>query len=154
MRFTPKGEAVYASFKRHFDDQGFRYTAHEDDHVIQATFGGDDLPMPMIIRVDDEREVITLMTNIPINMPEEKRIDAAVAITIINYQLLNGSFQMDMRDGKIIFSVAQSFCDCEVSDNLIRYLMSISIKSTDEYNDKLFMLGKGLMTLDQFIEQA
>lgn len=150
--FTPRGESVYESFKKHFQDHGFHFEARDEDHVITATFGGDDLPMPLLIRVIDDREVVKLISSIPMKIPEEKRVDAAIAITAINYQLLNGCFQMDLSDGEVRYSMAQSFCESDVNEEMIRYLIGVTIKTTDEYNDRFFMLGKGLMSLDQFLE--
>ena len=150
--FTPRGEAVYECFKKHFQDHDLHFEAHDEDHAITATFGGEDLPMPLLIRVIDNREVVKLSSSVPLKIPEEKRVDTAIAITAINYQLLNGCFQMDLSDGEVRYSMAQSFRGSEVNDEIIRYLISVTIQTTDEYNDRFFMLGKGLMSLDQFLE--
>ena len=39
-----------------------------------------------------------------------------------------------------------------MSEELIHYILAIVFLTTDKYNDKFFMLGKGMLTLDKFIE--
>ena len=149
-----RAEQVYQQFKAHLDLHEFNYTPHDDDLVITLTAQGDDFPIPVVIHVLGEREVVRLSSPIPSNFPEDKRIDAAVAIATINYQLLNGSFILDMDDGSVVFRICQSFHDNDISDEQMRYLMSVMFMMTDEYNDSLFMLAKGLMSLEQFIEKV
>ena len=47
---------------------------------------------------------------------------------------------------------ALEICGSDVNEEMIRYLIGVTINTTDEYNDRFFMLGKGLMSLDQFLE--
>lgn len=143
---------VYEMIKKHLSDHDFKFDTHDDDLVITLTVHGEDLPQPTIIRVDEEREVIHVLSPIPSHIPEDKRIDAAVAVSVANYGLVNGSFDFDMRDGEIRYRVTQGFMGIEVSDELIRYILAVVFKTTDDYNDKFFMLGKGLISLDKFIE--
>ena len=58
-----------------------------------------------------------------------------------------------MEDGEVRFRVAQSYRGIVMNDDMIRYLLSITFSTTDTYNDRFFMFGKGLMTLEQFIEK-
>ena len=76
-----------------------------------------------------------------LRIPEDKRMDAAVAVAIANYGMINGSFDLDMSDGEIRFRVTQSYADMELSQECISYLIGIVFFTTDKYNDKFFMLG-------------
>lgn len=147
------GNEVYELIKKHLDDHNFHYEPHDDDLVITLTVHGDDLPQPTIIRVLADRDVISVMSPIPSHIPEDKRVDGAIAVSVANYGMINGSFDYDMTDGEIRFRVAQGYRGVEVSDELIRYILGIAFFTTDKYNDRFFMLGKGLMTLEQFIEK-
>ena len=101
----------------------------------------------------DDRDVFQILSPIPSHIPEDKRIDAAVAVSVANYGMINGCFDLDMSDGEIRFRVAQGYEGMELSNEFIKYIMGIVFFTTDKYNDKFFMLGKGLMSLEQFIEQ-
>ena len=144
---------IYEQLKAHFESHGLKYTPHDEDQVITLTAQGDDFPIPVIIRVIGEREVLRISSPLPGEFPEDKRIDAAVAIATINEHLLNGAFIIDMSDGSVVYRVCQSFHDNDISEEQIRYLMSVVFTTTDEYNDSLFLLAKGMITLEQFIEK-
>lgn len=152
MSNASTGIQVYEMFKKYLTDHKVRFDSHDDDLVLTMTVHGEDLPQPTIIRVDDDREVVQVLSPIPSHIPEDKRIDAAVAVSVANYGLVNGSFDYDMRDGEIRYRVTQGFMGIEVSEELIGYILAIVFKTTDDYNDKFFMLGKGMMSLEKFIE--
>lgn len=153
MSHSVKGTKVYEMFKAHLKAHNFKFDPHDDDLVITLTVRGEDLPQPTVIRVLDDRNVVQVLSPIPANMPEDKRVDAAVAVAVANYGMINGSFDLDMNDGEIRFRVSQGYDGIEMSDDLIKYILSIAFFTTDKYNDRFFMLGKGMMTLDEFIEK-
>ena len=144
---------VYEAFKSHLTRNNIRFDPHDDDLVITMTVTGEDLPQPTIIRVMENRDVVQILSPLPSKIPEDKRVDGAIAVSVANYGIINGSFDYDMEDGEVRFRVAQSYRGIVMNDDMIRYLLSITFSTTDTYNDRFFMFGKGLMTLEQFIEK-
>ena len=153
MANSEKGIKVYEMFKKHLQENEFHIDAYDDELVISLTVHGDDLPQPTLIRVIDDRDIVQIISPIPGRIPEDKRVDAAIAITVANQDMINGSFDLDMSDGEIHFRVAQYYGDMELTEDFMKYLLGLAFFTTDRYNDKFFMLGKGLMSLEQFIEQ-
>ena len=149
-----RAEQVYQMFKDHLSSKGFHFDPHDEDKVITLTAHGEDLPIPLIIRVIEEREVVQMTSPLPGSFPEDKRVDAAVAVATINNKLMNGCFDLDMSDGEIRFRLTQSFHDNDFSEEQIIYMMIITFKTVDEYNDPLFMLAKGMMDMTQFLEKT
>lgn len=147
------GRDVYNLFKRHLTANNFHYETDDDKLLIRMTVHGNDLPQPTFIHVFDDRNVVQIVSPIPGNMPEDKRADAAVAVAVANYGMINGCFDLDMSDGMITFRLAQGFQGVEVSEELVRYMLGLVFFTTDKYNDRFFMLGKGMMSLEQFIEK-
>ena len=153
MSHSEKGIGVYEMFKKYLEKHGFDFKAHDDDLVITLTVRGEDFPQPTMIRVYDDRDIVQILSPIPSNIPEDKRLDAAVAVAVANYGMINGSFDFDMSDGEIRFRVAQSYEGMEISEEFIKYILGVAFFTTDKYNDSFFMLGKGMMSLEQFIEK-
>lgn len=143
---------VLEMFKQNLTSHNIRFEAVDNELLIKMIVHGEDLPQPTYIHIDDERQIVQILSPIPSRIPEDKRMDAAVATAVANYGMINGSFDLDMSDGEVRFRVTQSFKDMEMSDECINYLISIVFFTTDKYNDKFFMLGKGMITLEQFIE--
>lgn len=150
--FGMSANAVYKLFQKHLDKNDFKYTAHDDDKVITLTANGEDLPVHVIIRVLDDREVVQIISPMTFKMSEDKRIDGAVAVAIANYGMVNGSFDYDVSDGEIRFRTTQSFHGADMNDDTAQYMLAITFSTVDKYNDKFFMLNKGMMSLEQFIE--
>ena len=153
MNFTESGIKVYELFKKHLDEHHIKYEAFDDKHLLKMIVHGDDLPQPTVIRIFDDREIVQILSPLPCMMPEDKRIDAAVAVSVANYGLIIGSFDFDMNDGEIRFRVSMDFEGLEMNDTAVKNLLSPVFVITDQYNDRFFMLAKGMMTLEQFIEQ-
>lgn len=143
---------VYESICAMFDDMDFKYTKHEEDLVITCTVRGDDFPMENIIVVHADRQIVQFISPMPFHTAEDKRVDMALAVAVANYGLVNGSFDYDLSDGEIRFRITQSYMDSLLDKEVFRYMLLASSSTIDKYNDRFFMLNKGLMTLEQFIE--
>lgn len=152
MSNQERAQKVYNAVIAHLEEREFKFERHDNDMVISLTVTGEDLPQPTLIIVQADREIMQVISPIPSKIPEDKRIDGAVAVSVANYGMINGSFDYDMSDGEIRFRVTQSFHDTTLTDGQINYVLKIAFLTTDKYNDKFFMLGKGLMSLEQFIE--
>lgn len=146
-----KAREVYATLCSSLDNRGWKYTKLEDDLRIRCAANGDDLPMELIITVEAKRELVYLISRIPVEVPEDKRLDAAIAVSFINNLLVDGSFDYDVTTGSLFFRMTNSYKDTTVGEEVFNYMLVCSFTTIDEYNDKLLMLAKGMMTIEQFI---
>ena len=135
------------------DNMEWKYEKHEDDLLIKSGVKGDDLPIEFIMVVRPKNQVVQFISSMPFNMPEDKRVDGAIAVCVANYGLIDGSFDYDLRDGEIRFRLTCSYRESTLSEELFNYMVMVSASTVDNYNDKFFMIAKGMMTVQQFIEQ-
>ena len=142
---------VYNDLCTHLTARGWKYTRHDDDKVITLNMRGDDLPIEMILFVKEKQQVVSLISPIPSKAPEDKRIDAAVAVNVANYGIVCGSFDYDISDGEIRWRITLPYRDAAITKDQVEYLVMASANLIDEYNDKFLILNKGMMTLEQFI---
>ena len=147
-----QANAVYNTILSVLDGRSWKYDKKEEDRVIFLKVTGDDLPMDFVIRVLDEQQVISIISFMPTSRPEDKRVEGAIATTIITNQLADGSFDYDVSDGTIMFRITSSFKDSLIGETLIQYMIDISASTVDAYNDKLFMLAKGVLSLEDFMK--
>lgn len=147
------GENVYETICNMFDNMGYHYERHDEDLVISCTVRGDDFPMDILFIVRSERQLVQLISPMPFIVPEDKRIDMAVASAVVNDRLIDGSFDYSLKQGKIVFRLTSSYIESILGEELFSYMLMVSASTIDEYNDKFFMLAKGMMTLEQFIEE-
>ena len=108
--------------------------------------------MELIIYVDAERRLIMLISHLPFAIQEDKRLDVAIGVTAINNVLVNGCFDYDVATGNMIFRMTNSFIDSVIGEDTIKYMLFCSCQTVDEYNDKLLMLAKGMLSIEQLLK--
>lgn len=146
------GQNVYETICAMFDNKGYHYERHDDDHVISCTVGGEDIPMDILFVVRDERQLVQLISPMPFRVSEDKRIDIALATTVINDRLVDGSFDFDMAEGRITFRLTTSYIESILGKELFEYMLMVSASTIDEYNDKFLMISKGMISFEQFLD--
>ena len=78
-------------------------------------------------------------------------MDAALAVAVANFGLVNGTFDYDLSDGEIRFRIVSSFRESILSQALINYMIIIAAGTVDRYNDKFLAISTGTMNINQFI---
>ncbi|MCH5163186.1 MAG: YbjN domain-containing protein [Clostridiales bacterium] len=148
-----KAQTVYASLCGMLDEKSWHYEQHKEDLVITFTARGDDIPMQFIIYIDADRELVRLMSPIPISFGEDKRVEGALATSRVNYALADGSFDYDFKEGKVMFRMTSSYRDSLISMELMKYMVGCALYTVDEYNDKFLMIAKGMMSVDDLFSK-
>lgn len=146
-----QAKVVFATLCQALDKDAWRYQKDEEKLSITCSARGDDLPVEISVRVDPERMLVMLFSHLPFVISEEKRLEVAVAICAINDMLSDGSFDYDVTSGHIFFRISNSFLDRNIGGELLIYMLLCACHVVDAYNDKLLMLGKGMISLEQFL---
>ena len=143
---------TFATLCSMLDNNEWKYEKDEENLCIDCGAQGEDLPIPIKIRIDAERQIILLLSLIPFSVNEDKRMETAVAVSIVNNLLVDGSFDYDITTGDLYFRMTNSFIDSDISEEAFKYMLYCSCMTIDEYNDKFLMLSKGLLPLDSFLK--
>lgn len=147
-----KAKEIYGILCSFLDNDDWKYTKHEEDLVITMSARGDDLPIEFVVKVDSGRSLVSLFSRLPFKAPNDKIVETAVAIAMTNYGLVDGSFDLDMKEGGIVFRMTTSYLDSLISEEVFKYMIYCTAHTVDEYNDKLMMLVKGMIDLAKFKE--
>lgn len=147
-----KAKETYVQLCKMFDNLGWCYEKMEDDLTIKSGVKGEDLPIEFVMRVNPRNELVSFISWMPFEIDESKRIDMALATCVANYGLADGSFDYDVTDGTVLFRLTSSYKGSVLSEELFEYMLMLSVSTVDQYNDKFFMISKGVMTVQQFME--
>ncbi|MBQ8762724.1 MAG: YbjN domain-containing protein [Clostridia bacterium] len=147
-----KAKETYEVLCKMLDNKKWHYDKIEDDLVIKSGVKGDDLPIDFIMRVNPRNEIVSFFSWMPYKVDESKRIDLALAVCTANYGLADGSFDYNLSDGTILFRLTSSYKESTLSEELFEYMLMVAASTVDIYNDKFFMISKGMLTVQQFIE--
>ena len=145
---------IYNSLCDAIDKIGWKYDKEEEKLLVHFAVSGEDIPMKFIMFVDDDRQLLRLVSYIPFKMSEAKRYEGAVAACVSSYGLIDGSFDYDITDGEIAFRMVQPFMDGSISESTFMHMISLSCRVVDDYNDRFMALDKGLMSIEEFIQKG
>ena len=144
---------VFDTLCQALESFNYRYQKNEDELVVKFGVIGDDLPMNFIVKIDDERELVSLFSALPVRFKNDKRVEGSIATNAVNYLLADGSFDYDLRDGEVTFRMTSSYRDSMIGTEMLKYMIDISIQTVDRYNDKLFLVNQGILDFEDFIKQ-
>lgn len=147
-----KAEQTYRLFCNALDNNDWSYRSDDQKLRIECGAKGEDLPIELNIHFDVEKQLIMILSKLPFDIAEDKRVDAVVAICAINNALVDGCFDYDVNTGTVFFRVTNSFLDSFMSEEVCITLLYKVCKLVDNYNDKLLMLSKGMLTIERFLK--
>lgn len=148
-----RAQKVYETLCSTLDNHGWHYKKNEERLSINCGAQGEDLPMEITVRVDAKRQLIMLLSRLPFVISEDKRLDMAIATSIANNGMVDGCFDFDVADGHMFFRMTSSFIESEIGSELFTYMLMVSCRTIDEYNDRFLMLGKGMMSVEDFMKK-
>ena len=146
-----QAKTVYETFCKALDARKWKYEDHPEDRVITFSYMGEDIPMNFVVFIDEDRQLVRMLSRLPFTFAEDHRVDGAVATSYINFKLADGSFDYDYFTGEVIFRLTATFIESLVSEELLFYMVTCSCYTVDKYNDKLLMVAKGMLPVDRFI---
>lgn len=146
-------KTVYNTLIKMLDAHEWKYQRHDEDFAITCGARGEDLPIDIILRVQPKPKVVQFISVLPCKMPEDKRVEGALAVCTANYGLVSGSFDYDLSDGEIRFRITNCYGAGEMGEDMLYYMLMLGASTVDEYNDRFLMLSKGLITIEQFLEK-
>ncbi len=146
-----QAQSVFRTLCSAFETNEWNYKKDEEKLEIECGAQGDDLPMELTIKVDAERMLVMFISHLPFVIQEDKRLDAAIAVSAINNLLVDGCFDYDVKSGHMFFRMTNSFMDSIIGEKVFSYMLLVSCKIIDEYNDKFLMISKGIISIEQFL---
>ena len=149
-----RSHEVFNTIKSCFENQGWTYSLLDREFTLKTGFTNEGKHTDIIIRLDTEKSLIQIYSDLNFKVPNEKMLDVCIAISIVNPFVANGSFECNVLEGMVLFKVAQSYMGgCTVTEELIDYMIAISLVSIQDYSDSLSAIANGTLELEDFMRQ-
>lgn len=147
---------AYQSLKNYLNKNDLHYTEdQEDNKAIYISFDTKDFPIQNRIVITESPNTLVLYSYFTFEVEEEKRLEAAMGVAMVNYALSAGCFDFDVTNGKMVFRIQTCYSqDGRIEDDFISYLIINANHIVDYFNDKLFFLVSGKTSLDDFYQQV
>jgi hypothetical protein len=120
-----------------------------EDGYITCGFQGDNGHWPVYATViEDEQRVIfySLLTE---HVPDQSRRDVTELFIRINFNLLVGSFDLDLDDGEARFRTSLDIEGGELTDGLLRQVIYANVTTMDEYLPALRGVSGTMVTVSE-----
>ncbi len=147
-----RAQAVYNSLCEMLDERGWKYDKYDEKLTIRLDTRGEDLEIEIYNEVDSGRQLVSLLSQMPFAIPEDRRSALAVAVCQANNGMVDGSFDYDYIKGNILFRLTSSYRESLISKNLLEYMLMCACFTIDHYNDKFLTVAKNEMTADEIEE--
>ncbi len=149
-----RARETYEGLCKMMDDKEIHYERDDAAMTVACRMQGDDLPISLDIRVDADRQMLSIFSHLPFQIQEDKRLDVALAVCAINDTLVDGSFDYNIGRGSMLFRMTQTFRGCRLSQDAFEYLVFCTCAMMDRFNDRFLMLSKGHLPLEKFLESV
>ncbi|MBQ2746578.1 MAG: hypothetical protein IJF35_02560 [Clostridia bacterium] len=149
---TQKGMDTIKDFCAVLEEKKLKFT-QKGDFIVEFNAVSKDIPIRIGMGVQLDKEVLYMCSGIPIRIPEEKRVEMAVAVSSVNQTLSIGRFNYDIFRGQLFFEINNSYAGSTLGKELYKYLIDTSVETIDEYNDLFLKLARGLITLEEFLKR-
>ena len=144
-------KSVFEGICSCFDASDIRYDKNAEELKIEIGIRGEDFPIDINLVVDAKRCLVLLFSRLSVKVPDDKRLDLAMAVSSVNDQLVHGGFDYDIQEGRIYFRITNSYVDSNIDNGVYIHLLRCVASVVHNYIDKFMMLSKGYMDLEKFL---
>ena len=98
-----------------------------DEDIFLFSLETENTQYSCLISIDENEGKFALYMTFPNKVPKKKRTLIASALTILNFGLFLGNFEMDFDDGEIRYKIHMYFKNLEVPIDIIDFYINYSI---------------------------
>ena len=157
MEDNAKKEAA----KRAFDtfDKALSFTRYPvrrkqpDKLLFNCGTKEDLMPFAFYVSVDASRCIVRCTGYLPFRFREDMIVDGCKAACFLNYNIFNGAFCVELRNGYISFVINESYEECDISLEAAIEMLNTLVATMNLHKDKLLYLARGSITFEEFLEQ-
>lgn len=133
------------------DEKGWEYDADAEKMLVQLGVLGDDFPMPIILIVNEDLQLLSIASLLPFGISRERIVDICLAVTYANCHLTFGAFEFDMDERLISYMNSTCFANGDIGRETVELLINAACADVDRYNDRFFELEAGAITFEEFV---
>jgi len=148
-----QAEKSYNNIIATLDKLGWKYTEYPEDNRVKFNVYGEDLSSTYYFTISAEKEMALLQVVLPYRSPREDTDGLAAAVSIANARFYNGNFEFNPKTREVSFRMSAFLNGGMVfSEECAKYMINTACDMVDKYDDKLFAVGKGYLSLTRFSE--
>ncbi|MDR0426252.1 MAG: YbjN domain-containing protein [Clostridiales bacterium] len=142
-------ERLYEFLERN----GFEYEKDAAAGGAAVQLSGEDFPIRLELSVSDRAQRLDVYSVLTFGLRPERAADLARAVNFINGRTAGGKFALNLADETVCYIGSAFFAGAAVGDDFIKNLISEAYYQIETYNDQLYAVNRGLLTVKEFMIQ-
>lgn len=145
---------AFETIKQFFseDEWFFVETENRGVLVLRMNHWGENGRFSCQAEYNEAQDIFYFYSYFPINVPDEKRLKMAEFITLVNYGMRIGNFEMDFEDGEVRFRTSSDFEGQGLSYALVSNHVYPNVWMMDRYLPGLFAVVYGDRSAAEILE--
>ena len=133
---------AFETIKQFFSEDEWFYVESENHEnlILRMNHWGENGRFSCQAEYNETQGIFYFYSYFPINVPEDKRVKMAEFITLVNYGMRIGNFEMDFEDGEVRFRTSIDFEGHGLSHPLVSNHVYPNVWMMDRYLPGLFAI--------------
>jgi len=131
-----------------------KFSTEKDSDIIQISFSTKETNFQAVLHIREKIGLVLFYLFGPVNVPEERREDAAEYITKANFGLQIGNLELDFNDGEIRYKSTLIYEGIRPKDATFKRFMYPAIFTMQRYYQHILPLIYGSLSVDEAIKVA
>ena len=144
--------SLFKTLCDYLDENTWNYTKSDDSLGVKLVTKGDDLPIPVFVRINPELMVLSFYSSMTFDIPEDMRLPMVVAVTAATHCMVDGGFDYDVKSGHLLFRITSTYRESIIGKKLIEYMLGCTCVMADEFNDKFYKMVQEKMSPGEMLE--
>ncbi|MEL7034178.1 MAG: YbjN domain-containing protein [Cyanobacteria bacterium J06592_8] len=136
-----------------FDEDGWVFKEIEHRRVVALGIEGNKGRFDCYLIAREEEKQLSVYSVFPVKVPGEKRYSVAALITMINYGIIVGNFEMNFYDGEIRYKTSIDVEGDRLSPTLVKHLVYANVTTMDKYLPGIMSIIFGNMSAEEAISR-
>lgn len=131
------------ALEEYYDSQNWKYDYDKEEETFRMRINLKAVDSCSVFARVKNAETILIYSVFPIKAPEEKRRDIAEFITLANYNMILGNFELDFDDGEIRYKVSTLCGDIELAHEYVERQVDMGFYMLDRYGEGILSVLYG-----------
>ena len=136
-----------------FDEDGWVFKEIEHRRVLALGIEGNNGRFDCYMIAREEQKQLSVYSVFPVKVPEYKRYNVAAFITMINYGIIIGNFEMNFYDGEIRYKTSLDVEGTQLSSTLVKHLVYSNVTTMDKYLPGIMSVIFGNLSPEEVISR-
>lgn len=134
MPNSPDFGTPFRSLIEHCETHELSYSSHQEEKCIRLNICRKHALYTCHLRISKDDEIFQVHLNYPVLAKDEKmQTQVTEFFTRVNYGLVLGSFEVDLRDGEARYHISHLIADGRLEEEVIRRIIGSALSTADRY---------------------